>query len=101
MNPTVYPPPEATQQASDDLIEPVKVPVKLLDQDDLSLACGMATLPLLLGVGTFWPTCPMPAANQLAVVKCFALPSGEMMKIKTLRLCGENPPCYEFSVSAT
>lgn len=101
MNPTVYPLPDTTQQATDDVPEPVKVSVKLLDQDNLPLACGMATLPLLLGVGVFWPTCPMPAANQLATVKCFALPSGEMMKIKTLKLCAENPPCYEFCVSPT
>jgi hypothetical protein len=41
----------------------------------------------------------MPAASQLATAKCFALPTGEMMKIRTLNLCADNPPCYEFRVS--
>ena len=101
MNPTLYPSPEFIQQALDDVLEPVKVQVKLLDRDDLPLASGTATLPLLLGVGVFWPDCPMPAAGQLTTVKCFALPTGEMMKIKTLKLCAENPPRYEFWVSPT
>lgn len=101
MNPTAYALPESTQQALDDVLEPVKIPVKLLDRDDLPLASGTATLPLLLGIGVFWPDCPMPAANQLATAKCFALPTGETMKIKTLKLCAGNPPRYEFGVSPT
>ena len=96
---SVYPKPETHPQAYEDLPEPVKVQVSLLDRDDLPLASGTATLPLLLGVGVFWPNCPMPAASQLATAKCFALPTGEMMKIKTLKLCADNPPRYEFRVS--
>ena len=99
MNSAVYPLPETDTHANHDIPEPVKVQVKLLDRDDLPLAFGSATLPVLLGVGVFWPNCPMPAASHLATAKCFALPTGEMMKIKTLKLCADNPPCYEFRVS--
>jgi hypothetical protein len=101
MNHPVHELPEATQQSLEEVLEPVKVPVKLLDRDDLPLAAGIATLPLLLGEGVFWPSCPMPAENQLATAKCFSLPTGEMMKIKTMKLCADNPPRYEFSVSPT
>ena len=99
MNPPVYPLPESDQLALDDVPEPAKLQVKLLDHDDLPLASGAATLPLLLGMGIFWPSCPMPAASQLSTAKCFALPTGEMMKIETLNLRADNPPRYEFKVS--
>ncbi len=95
----VYPQHQNPSQALEDIPEPAKVQVKLLDQDNLPLASGTATLPLLLGLGVFWPHCPMPAASQLATAKCFALQTGEMMRIRTLKLCADNPPRYEFRVS--
>lgn len=96
---TVHPESETHPQAYEEIAEPVRVQVSLLDRDNLPLASGTATLPVLLGVGVFWPNCPMPAASQLATAKCFALPTGEMMKLKTLKHCTDNPPCYEFRVS--
>ena len=94
--------PEPPQQQYLDVShEPSRVEVSLLDRDDLPLARGAAMLPLLLGigVGVFWPSCPMPAASQLATAKCFALPTGEMMKLQSLKLFAEDPPRYEFRVS--
>lgn len=91
--------PEAHQQILDDTPEPLKVHVILLDWDDLPLARGTATLPLFLGVGVFWPSCPMPDAGRLAKAKCFVLPTGEMLKLKSMALCGGNPPRYDFWVN--
>ncbi len=99
MNPTVYPLSGSHPQALDDIPEPAKVQVSLFDRDGLPLACGTATLPLLFGVGVFWPSCPMPAAGQLATARYFSLPTGAKMKIKTLKLCADNPPRYEFWMS--
>ncbi len=99
MNPTVDPLPEVQSQPYEEIPEPVKVQVNLLDRGNLLLASGTATLPVLLGVGEFWPNGPMPAASQLATAKCFALPTGEMMNIKSLIQCADNPPRYEFRVS--
>ena len=99
MNHTAYPSLESITQAFEESPEPIKVQVSLLDRDDLPLARGTATLPLLLGIGFFWPNCPMPPASQLASAKCFALPTGEMMKIKSLQLRADCPPRYEFWVS--
>ena len=31
--------------------------------------------------------------------ECFALPTGEMMKLQSLKLFAEDPPRYEFRVS--
>ena len=99
MNPTVSPLLETLTQTNAEIPDLVKVQVRLLDRDDLPLASGTATLPVLLGVGVFWPSCPMPAASQLATAKCFALPTGEMMKLQSLKLFAEDPPRYEFRVS--
>ncbi len=99
MNPTVYPLPESLQQALEAAPEPLKVAVTLLDWDNLPLARGTAILPVLLGVGVFWPSCPMPPADRLCTAKCFTLPSGETMNVKTLTLCAGSPPKYEFWVS--
>ncbi len=77
-----------------------RVQVTLLDCDSLPIACGTATLPLLLGVGVFWPSCPMPRGNQLATAACFTLPSGEILKLQSLTLCPGDPPRYEFWVSS-
>jgi hypothetical protein len=79
--------------------EPYKVQVTLLDQDNLPLARGTATLPLLFGAGVFWPSCPMPASSQLATAKCFALPSGEILKLRTMDACAGSPPRYNFWVN--
>lgn len=96
---TVYPLLDTLTQTNAEIPDLVKVQVSLLDRDDLPLASGTATLPVLLGVGVFWPSCPMPAASQLATAKCFALPTGKMMKLHSLKLFTEDPPRYEFRVS--
>src|SRR5690606_9720545 len=88
--------PDAHQKSLDDTPEPMKVSVILLDQDDLMLARGTAVLPLSLGVGVFWPDCPMPCSDQLGLAKCFKLPSGEIIRVKELTLCAGNPPHYDF-----
>lgn len=99
MNPTVASLLETLTQTNDEIPDLVKVQVRLLDRDDLPLASGTATLPVLLGVGVFWPSSPMPAASQLATAKYFALPTGEMMKLQSLKLFAEDPSRYEFRVS--
>jgi hypothetical protein len=99
MNPTVYPHQESHPQAVKPALEPVKVAVTLLDWDNLPLARGTAVLPVLLGVGVFWPSCPMPPEDRLCTAKCFTLPTGESMNIKTLKLAEQSPPKYEFWVS--
>ena len=90
--------PEAHQQLLDETPEPRKVRVILMDCDGLPLASGTAVLPLLLGVGIFWPDCPMPGPGRLTTAKCFTLPSGEMLNLKTLVLCDGHPPRYDFWV---
>ncbi|MES2439712.1 MAG: hypothetical protein V4584_11620 [Verrucomicrobiota bacterium] len=90
--------PESHQQLLDETPEPQKVQVILLDADDLPLARGTAILPLLLGVGVFWPCCPMPGPNRLAAAKCFTLPTGEILKLKEMTLCSGSPPHYDFWV---
>ncbi len=92
--------PENHLQVLDSTPEPQKVQVTLLDRDNLPLARGTAILPLLLGVGVFWPNCPMPPENRLDLAKCFTLPTGESMNLKSLRLCPGNPPRYEFWVGS-
>lgn len=99
MNPTVFPLLKTLTLENDEIPDLVKVQVSLLDRDNLPLASGTATLPVLLGVGVFWPNCPMPAASQLATAKCFALPTGERMKLQSLKLIADDPPRYEFRVS--
>ncbi len=91
--------PHAHQQMLDETPERRKVRVTLLDRDRLPLASGTAILPLMLGVGVFWPSCPMPAAKCLAKAECFALPTGETMKLKAIMLCTGCPPHYDFWVS--
>jgi hypothetical protein len=95
----VYSISESYQQILDDSPDPLKVKVFLLDQDNLPMARGMAVLPLLLGVGVFWPSCPMPDAERLAQAKCFSLPGGETLKLSSLSLCPGSPPHYRFWVN--
>ncbi len=90
--------PEAHQQVLDCTPEPHKVRVIFLDGEDVPLARGTALLPLLLGVGVFWPESPMPCPDRLARAKCVTLPSGEMLSLKTLELCEGDPPHYDFWV---
>lgn len=91
--------PEAHQQVLDETPEPKKVQVILLDEEALPLACGTAILPLLLGVGVFWPSEPMPAANRLSSARSIGLLGGEMLKLKEMTLCTGFPPHYDFWVS--
>ena len=99
MTTDVYQLPVAHQQILDDTPEPLKVNVILLDWNGLPMAHGTAILPLLLGVGVFWPDCGMPAADRLAKAKCFVLPTGEMLKLKSMALCAGKPPHYDFWVN--
>lgn len=101
MNETIHHSPgfEARPSVRDQAPEPYKIHVTLLDEDDLPLARGTATLPLLLGVGVFWPSCPMPPSSQLASAKCFVLPTGETLRLKSMSLCAGTPPHYSFRVS--
>ncbi len=91
--------PYAHQQLLEEMPGPNRVQVTLLDRDNQPLACGVAVLPLLLGVGIFWPACPMPCRRRLAAAKCFILPSGEMMKLKALNRCAGSPAHYDYWVS--
>lgn len=99
MNPTVISLPESHQEVLDQTPEPQKVKVTLLDQDDLPMARGHAILPLLLGVGVFWPDCPMPGEAALATAKAFVLPTGESLRLSQLTLCAGDPPHYDFWVT--
>ncbi len=99
MNYTIDSPTSVRSNLDAEISGPAKVQVCLLDQDHLPLASGTATLPLLLGMGIFWPSCPMPAASRLAAAKCFVLPSGETMNLKSMKLGVGNPPRYDFWVS--
>lgn len=76
-----------------------RVRVTLLDQDNLPMAQGSAVLPLSLGVGMFWPDCPMPPSARLLGVKCLALPGGEQLDLKSMTLCDGHPPHYEFRMA--
>ncbi len=94
--------PEPPQQQYLDVThEPSRVEVSLLDRDDLPLARGAAMLPLLLGigVGVFWPSCPMPNDDRLAKAKCLALATGETIKIRRMVLSPGSPPHYDFWVN--
>ena len=91
--------PTSSQKPSGEIPTTSRVRVELLDQDNLPLARGSAVLPLSLGVGVFWPDCPMPPSAQLASVKCFALPGGEQLDLRSLTLCDGSPPHYEFRVA--
>lgn len=99
MFPTFYQIPASHMKVLDETPEPSKIKVTLMDRDDLPMARGTATLPMLLGVGLFWPDCPMPPARQLDGVKQFKLPSGEVLKVKSMTLCTGSPPHYSFWVS--
>lgn len=91
--------PESHQDLLDRTPELQKVKVTLLDRDQLPIASGLAVLPLLLGVGVFWPHCPMPSDFRLSMACCFTLPTGETMRLKALHLCNGSPPHYDFWVS--
>ena len=90
--------PDSHQDSLDRTPEFQKVKVHLLDKDRLAIASGTAVLPLLLGVGVFWPHCPMPCDLRLDMADCFTLPTGETMKLKALHLCSGSPPHYDFWV---
>ncbi len=90
--------PDSHQLVLDETPEPSKVKVMLMDCDDLPIASGKAILPLLLGVGVFWPDCPMPGPSGLSSAKCLNLPSGESLILKALNLCEGYPPHYDFWV---
>lgn len=100
MNYEVYELPESHQQVLDDTPEPHKIEVSLLDRDNLPLGRGTAVLPLLLGVGIFWPDSQIPHDGRIATVKCLALATGERLRVKTLTLCKGYPLHYKFWVSA-
>ncbi len=91
--------PDSHHQALDEIPEPRRVRVILLDRDNLPLARGSAVMPLLLGVGVFWPDCPMPSSGKLCTAKCFTLPSGETLNLSALTLCEGAPPRYDFWVN--
>jgi hypothetical protein len=92
--------PKSHQDSLDRTPELKKVRVSLLDEDLLSIATGLAVLPLLLGVGVFWPHCPLPSEARLHRAFCFKLPTGETMRLKALQLCNGSPPHYDFWVCA-
>jgi hypothetical protein len=99
MHQEVYHLPASYQKILDHVPDPLKVRVTLLDWDNLPLACGSAVLPLLMGVGMFWPSCPMPDSDRLASAKCFALATGETLSVRALTLCTGTPPHYQFWVN--
>ncbi len=92
-------PPVSRQSNSYGIATVSRVRVVLLDQDNLPMARGSAVLPLAFGVGIFWPDCPMPPFASLLTIKCFALPGGEMMLLKSLTLRRGYPPQYEFRMA--
>jgi hypothetical protein len=76
-----------------------RVRVVLLDRDNLPMAQGSAVLPLSLGIGVFWPDCPMPPSARLLSVNCLALPGGEILHLKSMTLRDGHPPHYEFRMA--
>lgn len=96
MNHDVHELPPSHQLALDETPESERVKVVLVDRDNLPIAQGKAVMPLLLGVGVFWPCCPMPSGERLGAVKGFTLPSGETLRVKELVLCAGDPPHYDF-----
>lgn len=91
--------PDSHQQVLDQTPESRRVRVTLLDRDHLPLARGTAAMPLFLGVGVFWPDCPVPSSGRLSTAKCFVLQSGETLKLKELCLCDGYPQRYDFWAS--
>jgi hypothetical protein len=91
--------PASHHRDMDESPESARVRVVLLDRDDLPMARGSAMLPLSLGVGMFWPDCPMPPSARLVSVKCFSLPGGEKLHLKSVKLCDGQPPHYEFRMA--
>ncbi len=91
--------PVSTTSVAPRFSEGSRVRVVLLDQDNLPMAQGSAVLPLLLGVGIFWPDCPMPASARLLSVKCFALPGGELLHLKSITQHDSDPPRYDFRMA--
>lgn len=81
------------------VLEPSRVRVVLLDRDNLPMAHGSAVLPLSLGVGIFWPDCPLPSSTRLLAVKCLALPGGELLHLKSMTLRDGQPPHYDFRMA--
>ncbi len=80
----------------DETPEPKKVTVSVLDEKNRPLASGKAVLPLLLGVGIFWPSSPIPETKAQRL----CLESGETLKLDNLIRCDGLPLHYEFWVSS-
>ncbi len=100
MNYEIYELSESHQQMLDDTPDPHKVQVSLLDRKNLPISRGTAILPLLLGVGVFWPDSPTPIKGRLSSARYLVLESGEILKLKNLTLCAGSPVHYNFWVSA-
>jgi len=90
---------DAHHQVLEEIPQPHKVPVTFLDKNNQPLACGVAILPLLLGVGVFWPSSPLTASKRLALAKRVTLPSGESMSLRTLKPCSGCLHRYDFWVN--
>ena len=90
---------EAYQSVLDEIPPAQRIKVVLMDSDNLPMARGTAVLPIAAGNGLFWPDCPMPGGQRLSSAKCFTLPAGEVVKVKTLKLKAGTPPHYEFTVA--
>lgn len=73
-----------------------KVTLTALDPQGRIVGSGRAVLPLLLGVGIFWPSSPLPIgkADRLA------LASGETLQVEQFILCEGLPVHYEFWVTS-
>jgi hypothetical protein len=96
MNTHPHPLPESLHRMLDETPEPEKVAVSVLDRNNRTLATGRAVLPLLLGVGIFWPSGPLP----LTLAERLSLGSGETLKVDHFILCEGLPLHYEFWVSS-
>ncbi len=91
---------EAYQSVLDEIPQAQRIKVVLMDGDNLPMARGTAVLPVVAaGNGIFWPDCPMPGGQGLSSAKCFSLPGGEVVKLRTLNLKAGTPPHYEFTVA--
>lgn len=96
MNSNYHPLPESLHRMLDETPEPKKVAVSVLDQNNRPFATGKAALPLLLGVGIFWPSGPIAEAKAQRL----SLASGETLKLDNLIRCDGLPLHYEFWVSS-
>ena len=100
MNYDVYELPDSHQQVLDNTPEPHKIEVSLLDRNNLPIGRGTAVLPLLLGVGIFWPDRQSPPETDISMIKCLALATGERLRVKNLTVCKGSPLHYKFWMNA-